>query len=118
MRTFLKLSPIDLTNQLSQLPAMTQATIHEAKTHLSKLIQKALAGEKVIIANRDEPIILLSALKEPKARGKRPLGWAKAPGFYMAEDFNKPLDDFEDGWPALAKPARRRPSRRANRMAC
>ena len=29
---------------------MTTASIHEAKTHLSKLIQKALAGEEVIIA--------------------------------------------------------------------
>ncbi len=41
---------------------MTQATIHQAKTHLSKLIQKALAGEEVIIANRDRPVVRLEAL--------------------------------------------------------
>jgi antitoxin (DNA-binding transcriptional repressor) of toxin-antitoxin stability system len=28
---------------------VTEATIHEAKTHLSKLIQKALAGEEVTL---------------------------------------------------------------------
>jgi antitoxin (DNA-binding transcriptional repressor) of toxin-antitoxin stability system len=41
---------------------VTQATIHQAKTHLSKLIRKALEGEEVIIANRDKPLVRLEAL--------------------------------------------------------
>ncbi|HEY5791703.1 MAG TPA: type II toxin-antitoxin system Phd/YefM family antitoxin [Chthoniobacterales bacterium] len=49
---------------------MTQVTIHEAKTQLSRLIQKALAGEEVIIANRDKPVVRLAviATEKPKRR--------------------------------------------------
>ena len=74
---------------------MTQATIHQAKTHLSRLIRKALDGEEVIISNRDKPVVRLQALKPAVSPGRRPLGWAAGTGFYMAEDFNAPLDDFE-----------------------
>ena len=54
---------------------MTQATIHQAKTHLSKLIQKALDGEEVIIANRDKPLVRLEALNG--AREARRIGGLK-----------------------------------------
>jgi prevent-host-death family protein len=73
---------------------MTQATIHEAKTHLSKLIRKALDGEEVIIANRDKPLVRLEVIK-PSA-GKRRLGWAKGLVSYMSPDFNAELEDFEE----------------------
>jgi len=36
---------------------MTQASIHEAKAHLSKLIQRALAGEEVTITNDGRPVV-------------------------------------------------------------
>ena len=75
---------------------MTQATIHQAKTHLSKLIQKALDGEEVIIAKRDKPLVRLEALKPAGLPGRRPLGWAAGTGFYMAEDFDAPLKDFDE----------------------
>jgi prevent-host-death family protein len=45
---------------------MTQATIHQAKTHLSKLIRKALDGEEVIIAKRDKPLVRLEAVRPKK----------------------------------------------------
>lgn len=51
---------------------MTQVTIHEAKTQLSRLIQKALAGEEVIIANRDKPVVRLTVVTDEKP--KRRLG--------------------------------------------
>jgi prevent-host-death family protein len=72
---------------------MTQATIHQAKTHLSKLIRKALDGEEVVIANRDKPLVRLEAIRPGKA--KRHLGWAKDLVTYMARDFNDELKDFE-----------------------
>ena len=74
---------------------MTQATIHEAKTHLSKLIRKALAGEEVVIAKRDQPLVRLEVVKPPQP-AKRELGWAKGAGFYMSEDFNAPLEEFAE----------------------
>ena len=36
-----------------------QVTVHEAKTHLSRLIEAVLAGEEVIIARRDRPVVRL-----------------------------------------------------------
>jgi antitoxin (DNA-binding transcriptional repressor) of toxin-antitoxin stability system len=72
------------------------ATIHQAKTHLSRLIRKALDGENVIIANRDKPLVRLEPIKAGGKPGRRPLGWAKGLGFYMAEDFDAPLEDFEE----------------------
>lgn len=38
---------------------MTTVTVHEAKTHLSRLIADALAGKEVIIARGKEPAVRL-----------------------------------------------------------
>lgn len=38
---------------------MARVTVHQAKTTLSKLIQKALAGEEVIIARGEIPVVRL-----------------------------------------------------------
>ena len=73
---------------------MTQATIHEAKTHLSKLIRKALDGEEVIIANRDKPLVRLEAVRPKKT--KRKLGSGKGLVTYIAPDFDEPLEDLAE----------------------
>ncbi len=39
---------------------MHQVTIHEAKTHLSRLVQEAIGGEEVIIAKNHKPLVKLS----------------------------------------------------------
>jgi prevent-host-death family protein len=92
---------------------VTQATIHQAKTHLSKLIRKALDGEEVIIANRDKPLVRLQAIKPAKVSGRRPLGWAAGAGFYMAEDFDEPLEDFDEYMYSDEELARRRRKRKS-----
>jgi prevent-host-death family protein len=71
---------------------MTQATIHQAKTHLSKLIRKALDGEEVIIAKRDKPVVRLETVRPKKAQRK--LGWGKGFVRYVAPEFDEPLEDF------------------------
>lgn len=38
--------------------------VHEAKTNLSKLINKTLKGEEVVIAKAGKPMIKLSAYKK------------------------------------------------------
>jgi antitoxin (DNA-binding transcriptional repressor) of toxin-antitoxin stability system len=43
-----------------------QVTIHAAKTQLSKLIEAALAGEEVVIARGDTPVVRLVPLGAPK----------------------------------------------------
>jgi prevent-host-death family protein len=47
---------------------MKRVTIHAAKTHLSRLIQQACAGEDVVIARRDEPVVRLVPIRAEKPR--------------------------------------------------
>lgn len=48
---------------------MIRVTIHAAKTNLSKLIERACAGEDVIIARGSEPVVRLVAIAaEPPRR--------------------------------------------------
>ncbi len=73
---------------------MTQVTIHEAKTNLSKLIQQALVGEEIIIAKGKKPLVKLVAL--PEAQKQRRIGHAKGVILYMADDFDDLLPEFEE----------------------
>ena len=52
---------------------MATITIHEAKTHLSKLIARAEAGEDIVIARGKEPVIRLvplAASQKPRVPGR------------------------------------------------
>ena len=51
---------------------MRTVNIHAAKTHLSRLVEDAAAGEEIIIAKSGKPVARLCPLVKPKAR--RPLG--------------------------------------------
>lgn len=64
---------------------MQVVNIHEAKTNLSKLIEKTLKGEEVIIAKAGEPIAKLSPYKEKLKPRKSGLWKGKV---WMSEDFN------------------------------
>lgn len=72
---------------------MRTVTIHEAKTHLSRLIRAVIDGEDIIIANGKRPVVRL-VLVEPKT-GKRRIGAAKGTVKIMP-NFDEPLDDFAD----------------------
>jgi len=72
---------------------MHQVNIHEAKTHLSKLIQEVIDGEEVIIAKDNRPLVKLVLL--PEAKPKRSLGSAKGL-VKMNDGFDAPLEDFEE----------------------
>jgi prevent-host-death family protein len=43
---------------------MTTVNIHEAKTNLSKLLEKALNGEEVVIARSGKPLVKLVPIEE------------------------------------------------------
>ena len=47
---------------------MKRVTIHAAKTNLSRLIEQACAGEDVVIARRDEPVVRLVPIRADKPR--------------------------------------------------
>lgn len=71
---------------------MTQVNIHEAKTNLSKLIDKVLKGESVVISKSNKPVVKLVLVDEMK--NKRTLGSAKNL-VKISDDFDAPIDDFE-----------------------
>ena len=72
---------------------MKVVNIHEAKTHLSRLIQEALDGNDVVIARGNEPLVRLVVIES--ARRQRSLGWATGQ-ITIGPDFDAPLDDFTD----------------------
>ncbi len=66
---------------------MHQVNIHEAKTHLSRLVERAAAGEEIIIAKAGKPQARLVPLV-PK-RKPRVLGLFEGQHYYMAPDFDE-----------------------------
>ena len=67
---------------------MTIFTIHQAKTNLSRLIQKASKGEEVIIARGSKPVARVVAVGEVK--GKRQPGSLKG-RLHVGPEFFEPL---------------------------
>ena len=76
---------------------MPTVTIHEAKTHLSRLIQRVLAGEEIVIARGRKPLVRLTVV--PEAQPQRRLGGAAGVIVHMDADFDVPLPDFKDYMP-------------------
>ncbi len=72
-------------------------TTHEAKTHLSKLIQKALNGEEIIIAKRDKPLVKLTVVEDAKPKVR--FGGLKDLVIRMGDNFNDELEDFAEYGP-------------------
>lgn len=70
--------------------------IHEAKTNLSRLIEKACRGEEIIIARGDEPVVRLVPIAGKKKR--RNLGILKGK-LVVGPEFFEPLPPEElDRW--------------------
>ena len=71
----------------------TIVDIHQAKTHFSKLLERVLNGEDVIITNDGKPVAVLSPVAAPLAR--------RVPGndagkVIMTPAFDQPLSEFDD----------------------
>jgi len=70
--------------------------VHEAKTHLSRLLEQVAAGEEIAITRRGEEV---ARLVPPQRRGARRLGVDRG-RFVVPDDFDAPLpaellDSFE-----------------------
>ena len=67
---------------------MKQVNIHDAKTHLSQLVERVEGGEEIIIARAGRPVARLSPLKQRGKTHKLGIldGTCKIP-----DDFNAPL---------------------------
>jgi prevent-host-death family protein len=69
---------------------MRTVNIHEAKTHLSKLLADVAEGKEVLIAKAGRPIARLVSVQQPV----RQRVFGKDSGlFKVPEDFDSPLPD-------------------------
>ena len=71
----------------------TTVNVHEAKTHFSKLLQRVLDGEEVIIAKAGQPVAILSPLPSTAVR--------RIPGndagkVIITPAFDEPLPEFDE----------------------
>lgn len=67
---------------------MAIVNIHEAKTHFSKLVDKAMNGEEIIIGKSGTPVVKLIAIQDKKP--KRVPGALKGK-IRISDDFDAPL---------------------------
>ena len=67
---------------------MGAINIHEAKTHLSRLVEQAAKGESFVIAKAGKPMVKVVALDAPEAGQQRRLGFL-AGQFQVPEDFDR-----------------------------
>lgn len=72
---------------------MTTVNVHEAKTHLSRLLARVEAGERIVIARAGKPIAILGPAEE------RPPD--RVPGYdrgkvVMHPSFDDPLPELEE----------------------
>jgi prevent-host-death family protein len=88
-----------------------EVNIHEAKTHLSRLLQRVANGEEVTIARAGVPVARLVPVA-PVKKKIRPLGMDRG-RVWVADDFDAPLPDdllkaFYGGeLPKLERPKRK-----------
>ena len=69
--------------------------IHEAKTQFSKLIDRAVAGEEIIVARNGRPLVRLTPILTEKS--------VRIPGTWkgkvtLADDFDELPDDLLDAF--------------------
>lgn len=71
----------------------TVVNIHDAKTHFSRLVERAEHGERITIARAGRPVAMLVAI-EPMTRPERPIGIDRG-RIVIHDDFDDPLPEFD-----------------------
>ena len=70
---------------------MIRVNIHEAKTHLSRYLERVAEGESIVICKRNNPVAELRPIAKPEKK-LRPVGLAKGQ-FEVGPEFFEPLPD-------------------------
>jgi prevent-host-death family protein len=75
---------------------MDTFNIHEAKTHLSRLVEKAAKGEPFIIAKAGKPMVKVVPLDPPEEKKWQRIGFLEGQ-FTIPDDFDTlGQDEIED----------------------
>jgi prevent-host-death family protein len=71
---------------------MRKVNIHEAKTHLSRLVEEAAKGEPFVIAKAGKPMVKVVPLDAPAKRKVRRLGFLKGQ-LKVPDDFDTMMQE-------------------------
>lgn len=71
---------------------MPTVNIHEAKTHLSRLVERAARGETFVIAKAGRPMVKLVAIAADETAKPKRLGFLKGM-FKVPDDFDRMAED-------------------------
>jgi prevent-host-death family protein len=66
-----------------------QVNVHEAKTQLSRLLQRVEEGHEIVIARAGKPVARIVPVREPR----KPVFGADAGKIWIADDFDDTPDD-------------------------
>ena len=80
---------IDLARNLVKMSIVAEVNVHEAKTHLSRLLQRVAAGEEIVIARNGRPVARLV----PIAPAAQRLFGTDRGLFEVPDDFDAPLPE-------------------------
>ncbi|TGK42357.1 type II toxin-antitoxin system Phd/YefM family antitoxin [Leptospira andrefontaineae] len=72
---------------------MKKINLSEAKAHLGRYLKAASSGERIVISERNRPIVELVAISMPKTKKLKP--GLLAGKFTVPDNFNSPLIEFE-----------------------
>ncbi|MCB1089019.1 MAG: type II toxin-antitoxin system prevent-host-death family antitoxin [Verrucomicrobiae bacterium] len=67
---------------------MKTVNMHEAKTHLSRLVDEAVKGKSFVIAKAGKPMVKVIALETPIGDEKKRLGFLQGQ-FQVPDDFDQ-----------------------------
>ena len=68
---------------------MIKVNVYEAKTHLSRYLERVAEGEVVVLCKRNVPVAELRRMPKPRTK-PRPVGLAKG-RFTVPDEFFEPL---------------------------
>lgn len=70
---------------------MAAFNLYEAKTGLSKLVDRAAGGEEIIIAKAGKPMVKMVPVASKATAGRRVFGENTMEITYIASDFDEPV---------------------------
>ncbi len=71
-----------------EIAHLDTVNVHEAKTHLSRLLERVERGQEIVIARAGKPVAKLVPIDDTTTR--RPIGLDKGM-IWMSDDFDEPL---------------------------
>ena len=81
---------------MARLLWMSQFGMHEAKTQLSRLVERAIAGEDVVITRSGKPVARIVPVQDQSSLAA---AWGIWKGkVWMADDFDELPDDIAEAF--------------------